>query len=78
MALNVLLVILTISVVILLYEVARLKTKVFKIMKSMSVGALIQLHESIDIKAIFQRLEKLEAQAKEQEESRKEESNVEN
>lgn len=66
MALNVLLVILTISVAILLFEVARLKNKVCKMMKSMSVGALIQLHESIDIKAIFQRLEKLEAQAKEE------------
>lgn len=66
MALNVLLVILTVSIVILLFEVARLKTKVFKMMKSMSVGALIQLHESIDIKAIFQRLEKIEKQIKEQ------------
>lgn len=64
MALNVLLVILTFSIVILLFEVARLKNKVCKMMKSMSVGALIQLHESIDIKAIFQRLEKLEAQVK--------------
>lgn len=64
MALDVLLAILIISIVILLYEVARLKTKVCKMMKSMSVGALIQLHESIDIKAIFQRLEKLEAQVK--------------
>lgn len=77
MALNVLLIILTFSIVILLYEVARLKNKVCKMMKSMSVGALIQLHESIDIKAIFQRLEKLEAQVKEKE-KRKEESNVEN
>lgn len=66
MALNVLLVILAISIVVLLYEVARLKTKVFKMMKSMSVGALIQLHESIDIKAIFQRLEEIEKQIKEQ------------
>lgn len=64
MALNVLLAFLTVSIVILLFEVARLKTKVCKMMKSMSVGALIQLHESIDIKAIFQRLEKLEAQVK--------------
>ena len=66
MALNVLLIILTFSIVILLYEVARLKTKVRKMMKSMSVGALIQLHESIDIKAIFQRLEEIEKQIKEQ------------
>lgn len=66
MALNVLLVILTVSTVILLFEVARLKTKIYKIMKSMSVGALIQLHESIDIKAIFQRLEEIEKQIKEQ------------
>lgn len=66
MALNVLLIILTVSTVILLFEVARLKTKIYKIMKSMSVGALIQLHESIDIKAIFQRLEEIEKQIKEQ------------
>ena len=66
MALNVLLGILTFSIVVLLYEVARLKTKVFKMMKSMSVGALIQLHESINIKAIFQRLEEIEKQIKEQ------------
>ena len=66
MALNVLLIILTFSIVILLYEVARLKNKVCKMMKSMSIGALIQLHESIDIKAIFQRLEKIEKQIKEQ------------
>lgn len=66
MVLNVLLIILTFSIVILLYEVARLKNKVCKMMKSMSVGTLIQLHESIDIKAIFKRLEKLEAQVREE------------
>ena len=77
MALKVLLIILTFSIVILLYEVARLKNKVCKMMKSMSVGALIQLHESIDIKAIFQRLEEIEKQIKEKEKG-KEEPNVEN